>query len=195
MDKDGIGSISKTEVMVALQRVNLFLTTEETCLFMKTLAGQSGKIRGKSIIDFSNASQVASELEEHQKLLSDTKTHKTDVTDSTDSIPDVRVVVYTTDQKEFITPNGHIARLDDRYTGVDLPEDSSVWTVEDCATGLKHWASGTLSIKELLAARNNPPCEMGQVLHNTDHPEAVKAKDSSKWSFKYALRSECHTGC
>jgi hypothetical protein len=198
MDKDGSGSISKTEVMVALQRVNVFLTTEETCLLMDTLAGdQSGKISEKSIIDFWNASQVASELEEHQKLQSATQAHKTDVTDSKEAIPDVRVVVYTTDQKDFIPPNGHIARLDDRYTGVDLPEDSSFWTVdsEESAAGLKHWASGTVSIKDLLAACNSPSCEMGQVLHNTDNPEAVKAKGSSKWSFKYALRSECHTGC
>jgi hypothetical protein len=41
MDKDGSGSISKTEVMVALQRVNVFLTTEETCLLMDTLAGDT----------------------------------------------------------------------------------------------------------------------------------------------------------
>ena len=194
MDKDGSGSISKTEVMVALQRVNVFLTTEETCLLMETLAGdQSEKISEKSLIHFWNASQVASELEEHQKLQSATQTHKTDVTDSKEAIPDVRVVVYTTDQKEFIPPNGHIARLDEKYTGVDL--DRSVWTVEESAAGLKHWASGTVSIKDLLAARNSPSCEMGQVLHNTDPPEAVQAKGSSKWSFKYALRSERHTGC
>jgi hypothetical protein len=147
MDKDGSGSISKTEVMVALQRVNVFLTTEETCRLMETLVGdQSGKISEKSIIDFWNVSQVASELEEHQKLQGVTQTHKTDVTDSKESIPDVRVVVYTTDQKEFIPPDGHISRLDDRYTDIDLPEDSSVWTVEESAAGLKHWASGTVSI-------------------------------------------------
>jgi len=105
MDKDGNGSISKTEVMVALQRVNVFLTTEETCRLMETLAGdQSGKISEKSIIDFWNVSQVASELEEHQKLQGVTQTHKTDVTDLKESIPDVRVVVCTTDQKEFNPP-------------------------------------------------------------------------------------------